>query len=441
MTARALPAALEAEQSVLSTALSDSSGIGAQKLVELLHAEHFYAPSHQAIFRAIDYLVAGDAHVDYLTVARRLAETHELEKLVAPRPDQSREEAGRDMLRELAADLPVLTRLPYHAKLIQDAWGKREIISGFTPAMQGVWNGVAPQEVLKQVEAACMALHGRVVDQGESKVVSALEAAQRAQERVQRPLTAEGAVPAPFGFLPDLMPGRLYVLGGYAKDGKTDVAIEALRQSCTAKVPTGFVSIEMPEAYLTDRIVATFGVPYGPLQRGVVAAPFREAWKHALGTIGLWPMQIHDDPATEIQDIVRFQRLHHFKFLIIDHLHEISYEEAYNPRMKISAHVKALSRLARTANIPVLLLAQLHRPPSSDGFPRPTMQSFKETGAIEQSASALWAIYRKRDPETGERLNDSRFYVLADRYGQDGAWRLQFNGAHQRFTPTEWRGA
>jgi hypothetical protein len=36
------------------------------------------------------------------------------------------------------------------------------------------------------------------------------------------------------------------------------------------------------------------------------------------------------------------------------------------------------------------------------------MQSFKETGTIEQEASALWAIYRQRDKETGARTSDQR---------------------------------
>jgi hypothetical protein len=67
------------------------------------------------------------------------------------------------------------------------------------------------------------------------------------------------------------------------------------------------------------------------------------------------------------------------------------------------------------------------------------MQSFKETGTIEQVATALWAVWRKRDKDTGQRTSDTEFLVLADRFGEDKSESLLFDGGHQRFLEVDWR--
>lgn len=433
MLAKQLPAAIEAEESVLSTILCDSSGVAVERALELLEPQHFASPSAQAIFRAMRKTYEQGGLVDVLTVAAQLDRSHELEALKKPGRGQTAEQAGRTYLLELAADFPVLTRIPHHARLILDAWGKREAILAFDKPMEALWNGAGAAETLSAVEAVCQGLYARVMAGGEAQVVSGLDMATRAQERLLAG-TPKGGVPPPFPFLDNLMPGRLYILGGVAKEGKTVIAGQAARVACQAKVPTGFATLEMAEPYLTDRLISGFGVPYGPLQRHVVADEFRDNWNHALLEMSTWPLQVLDNPAADVPEITRFQKLGRFGFLIIDHLHQIAYEAARDPRLRLSAVVKALAQLARTAKIPILLLAQLHRPPGTDSFPRPTMNSFKETSAIEQQASALWAIHRKRD-ESGKRLDEASFLVLADRYGTDGSWPLRFQGSFQRFSP------
>lgn len=451
--ARQLPHQPEAELSVLTTILSDHSGQAIEQALLLLEPEHFYYDSHRLVFSVCQTLYAQGVIPEPLSVIRELDREHRLASLgrielrsftpLSPEEKQAeRERTAREWVTDLGRDLPVLRLLPQRARLVKEAWGKRLVIEHFTKPMQGAWNGAGPQEILRQVENACQALHSLVVDEGDSQVVSALDAATAAQKRVQEGVSVEGAVPPPYRFLDDLMPGRLYLLGGYAKDGKTDVGAQAAAVACNARIPTGFVSIEMPQAYLMDRLIAQFGVPYGPLQKGVVTDTYLEAWKRAIGTIGTWPLTIYDDPACDVADIIRFQRLGRFKFLVIDHLHQISYEDARDARLRLSANVKALAKLARLEQIPILLLAQLHRSTGyGDGFPRPTMQSFKETGTIEQVASALWAVYRKRDKESGERTAETEFLVMADRFGEDGLHRMQFDGQFQRFTETDWRHA
>lgn len=441
---RQMPQRLDAEVDVLATCLTSPQGF--EQALELLRAEHFYAEGHATVFEAMMAAYDAGDPITVSSVCRELERAHKIDALRSPLvqfipASTDPDEIGREYVRALAAQYASLAQLRYHAKLVKEAWAKRQIIRHFTLPMQDAWNGGTPSDVLSRVEHACMELHALVVDEGESKIVTGFAAAQAAQERVlgSSALREEGGVTPPFPFLDRLAPGALYVLGGYAKDGKTDVGVTAHRAACSAGHRVGVVSLEMPADEWTNRLIAQFGVPYGPLRKGVVSSTHEAAFKTAVGEIGLWDFQILDDPTADVADVSRFQKLGRFDLLVVDHLHRMNYEEAYNPRLALSAKVKSLAKLARTARVPIILLAQLHRPNATDGFPRPTMQSFKETGTIEQEATALWAIWRKRDKETGERLPASRFLVLADRYGEDMDRALHFDGNYQRFTETEWR--
>lgn len=432
--ARIPPQNLEAEEHVLGAMLLSEKAL--LTALEQLKPEQFYRNSHGLIFKAAELLYQDGTPPDPVTLARKLEELH------APL-DQERSwldiVGGKERIQELSALTPSTSNIAHYCKIVRDAWGKRECIRLFTDPMRGAWNGATPQTVLREVENACVQLYGMIEDDGTSRTISSANAAIKIEERVKAGGDGDRGVKPPFGFLDNMVPGGLYILGGYAKDGKTCVAAQAVRESCEAGLNVGMATIEMPEPMLTERIVSTFGVPYGPLRHGIVADGFKQAFENALYKMARWHLTIHDDPACDIGDLYRYQKLGHYDFLVIDHLHQMAYEEARDARLRLSANVKAIAKLARQADIPILLLAQFHRPTGTDAFPRPTMQSFKETGAIEQVATGLWAVYRKRDKDTGRRTAETEFLVLADRFGEDKHESLYFSADYQRFEEVDWR--
>lgn len=420
---RVLPASSEAESALLGGILNTPSKIE-DALDAGLRPDHFFWESLANTYQAMVELHLRDEPIDLITVLRELDRTHGWKNEV---------DSAETVLRRLLAETNA-SNVKHWAKIVMDTWAKRQVIREFTDPMKGAWNGVPAIDVIRQVETACIDLRNRIEQDDRATVVSAFTLAEKAEAKMKGLVPQEPGVPTAFSFLPQMRGGRLYLLGGYAKDGKTVVAVQMLRAAIKAKKRVGFVSIEMSHEDLADRIVASYGIPYNIVQRGNVPSMYQAQMQSALSDLARADFHVIDDPGIDVPGIIRHQRLGRYDLLIIDHLHRINYEDARDPRMRLNANVKGLAKLARTDRIPILLLAQLHRPPNSDGFPRPTMQSFKETSTIEQEASALWAVFRKRDPQTGKRLDEAEFLVLADRYGEDIVRPLHFKQAEVRFT-------
>lgn len=437
MGARTLPHNLDAEESVLGACLLNEKAL--VRAMEILQPEHFYRQSYGAIFKAMRTLWEQHVAVDPITVARELERTHELHALYAPRHHGFKplngyerefacEEEARDELRRLAAIVPAASNVAHWARIVRDLWGKRAIISTFTPPMQGAWNGQPPQQVIRDVERALMELRANVEDAGDSRVVSALNAAHALQAKVANPPDARVGVQTPFSFLPRLQPGRLYVLGGYPKDGKTAVSAQFLKAACNDKKRVGYVSIEMSWEDLRDRVISTYGVPYGPLQNGIVAPAYEDAFKHGLAEFGTFDLDLIDDASVDAAEIARYQRVGQYDMLIIDYLQRMPYKD----RLELNQVVKGITTVARHAQIPILLLSQFSRPYNVKGFPRPTMNSYAETSMIEKEAAMAMAIYRRRD-EFDEPTDEAEFLVLANRYGAPSRHEMRFRGQEVRF--------
>ena len=91
-----LPYSLEAEQAVLGAILMDADCI--HQVGDLLRAEHFYLPEHQAIFRTMLQKMMLSQSIDFVTV---------LEALKAE--DYFSDEEGKNYLLKLAQIVPSIS--------------------------------------------------------------------------------------------------------------------------------------------------------------------------------------------------------------------------------------------------------------------------------------------------------------------------------------------
>lgn len=428
MPQRVLPHDLTAEASVLGSCLLSSKCVTAALDEVLPH--HFYFRSHQLLFEVMQTLYLEGTAIDAISVHRQLEERHLLDAV-----GKMGGGTAAAVLAELGCMGSVVPEnVKRHAQIVREMWGKRRLIDVFTSPMQGAWNGAKPQDVLRAVEKAVITAHGEIVSEAETRVVSAGNAAMWLAEKVQSGVDPTRGVATPFRCLPRFEPGRLYVLGGYPKDGKTTAMMQFVLAAAREGKRVGIPSIEMGWEDLTTRLVASYGIPYQGLQEGFVHDNYKDQFTHALNEVAKLDVDIIDDAAATVADLHRYQRIGKYDFLVIDYLQRMSYKD----RWELNEMVKGITTLARTANIPILLLSQFSRQPNAPlythGYPQPQMHFFAETSVIEKEASMCLSIWRPRDADTGLPTSEAKLLVMANRYGPTSIHDLHFDADHVRFT-------
>jgi len=427
---RLLPQSEDAERHVLGACLQSPKAL-TEALLEL-RTHHFYVNRCATVFEAMATIASRDEPVDMVTVMRELDASHKFEARAAWQGNIESQKAEMTcFLAELVAETPTTDHVKRHAKIVKEMWGKRRLIEVFTPPMTNVWNGARPDDVLKAVEKAVLTARTEIEDEGESRVVSVFDAAEWIQGRVKNPPDKRAGIGTPFGFLPRFQPGRLYVLGGYPKDGKTAAMVQFLKAGAEDGKRVGVCTVEMSWEDITTRIVSTYGVPYGPLQDGIVAPAHQESFERALTSLAKMDIDLIDDAAITASDIARYQRIGRYDYILIDYLQRMPYSD----RFELNAQIKGITTLARKAEIPILLLSQFSRPQNTSPgkpFPRPNMSQFAETSVIEKEAAMAMAIWRPRD-EHGEPGEAAEFIVMASRYTSPTFRKLHFRGHEQYF--------
>lgn len=430
---RQLPQAGDAEERVIGACLQSPRAVETALLK--LRPDQFYNRVNSRIYAAIEALYAEEEAVDIVTVLRRLDASHGFDDRPAW---EGGHDAAFDAMRErlalIVASTTTSSNVDRHAQIVVEMWGKRRLIELFTPPMGGVWNGARPDTVIREVEKAVIAARSEIEEEGTTAVVDGATAALWLSDLVKHPPGPLDGIGTPWGFLPRFKPGRLYVLGGYPKDGKTAMSVQFLAAACNDGARVGYFSVEMSWQDLAARICSTFGVPYGELQKGLVAPFYRDAFETALQTIHTWPVEIVDDASPTAADIVRYQRLGRYEYIVIDYLQRMPYVD----RFDLNKQIKAITTLARKAEIPILLLSQFSRPQNThqgNPFPRPTMSMFAETSVIEKEAAMAMSVWRRRD-EHGNPGSEAELNVMANRYGPPGMTQMVFKSEEQRFAET-----
>lgn len=414
MSERVPPQNAEAEEHVLGAMMMAESAI--DRVAEVLEpngARKFYRESNGVVYAIALAMRQLGEPVDALTLAAELE-----------RRGMAAQTGGADRLRELRSITPTHSNAAHYAGLVLEAWKRRELIKLADAVSRPAWEGTGTaDEALSAAEAAMLDLRASI-ERGRKTVVPLRDSVWRWAQKTESPPEEEPGVPAPLG-LPRFRPGRLYVLGGYASDGKSVLAAQCARTVAESGRRVGIVTLEMSEEDLTERMITSFGVPYRQVQTGRVEAEYRSAAVAAIS--GLTALDIHliDDESADATDIWRYQMLGRYDFLVIDHLHQIDWDE----RRVLERQVRTIWQVARRSHIPILLLSQLSR---QRDFSRPTLSSFRESGVIEQLAAVAMAIWLERD-EKGNVLNDAELILLKNRYGRRLTHHLRLVPAEVRF--------
>jgi replicative DNA helicase len=237
--------------------------------------------------------------------------------------------------------------------------------------------------------------------------------------------------------------GDLIIVAGRPSMGKTTFAMNIAEHVATReKLPVAIFSMEMPAEQLTMRMFSSLGrIEQQRLRTGKLND---EDWPRvaiAVKILSTTPLFIDDGSAlspTEVRARARRLMREHGQLglIVVDYLQLMQTGNSENRTNEISEISRSLKALAKELSVPVIALSQLNRGLEQRSDKRPIMSDLRESGAIEQDADVIIAIYResvynKEIPE--DEKNKAEILIRKQRNGPIGEVYLTFLGHYNRF--------
>lgn len=237
---------------------------------------------------------------------------------------------------------------------------------------------------------------------------------------------------------PQFAKGRIYVASGWTGDGKSVICCQVFRHMAEAGIRTCYLTNEMTEEDLRNRLLCHKGFKLKELEQPWLMAPAeRERLLLEAEAFRSWNADIIFDTQANHEKVADYLDDGAYDFLIFDHLHRIE-SSASGEEAAIAREIRGFTNLALNYEIPVLIAAQLRRPPPGTANPRPSIHDFKGSSAIEQEAAMALSIWRTRDSSGKIEGSSAELGVLKNRHGRSGySTLLSFHGEEFRFTKGE----
>jgi replicative DNA helicase len=241
-----------------------------------------------------------------------------------------------------------------------------------------------------------------------------------------------------------LQPGDLIIVAGRPSMGKTAFALniaEYVALHPSVRLPVAVFSMEMSANQLAMRVLSSMAkVDQSRLRTGRLND---EEWSRLTEEIArLNEAKIHVDETAALNALELRARARRMKreygklgLVVVDYLQLMSASsQGENRATEISEISRSLKAMAKELDVPVVALSQLNRALEQRPNKRPQMADLRESGAIEQDADVILAIYRDEvyNPETPDK-GTAEVIILKQRNGPIGTVKLTFLGQFTRF--------
>ena len=418
---------LESEQSIIGALLIDP--LAADRLGSL-RPEHCYNESHRVILAEILRMVASGKPVDVITVA---------EELSAHGHDE--QTGGLAYLGELAANSAGSRNIGRYAETVTNKALERQLL-GASETIRATVTGVGTtKEKLTAAQSAVMGITESVASR-QPKImreilISAAETlTQRSSGNVR--CLSSGFVDLDRQLSGGFRPGNLIVLAGRPAMGKTSLAVNIAYQVARHGSPSLFLSMEMPEQELADRLIAQSGsVSLSAVLAGDMEGDNGDRIMCAVSILENLPLVIDDQGGLTLFDVASkarsVKRKHGLGLLVLDYLQLMS-GDGDNRNQQIEQITRGLKALAKELDIPIIALSQLSRKCEERTNKRPMNSDLRESGAIEQDADVILFVYRDEEynPASADK-GTAEIIISKNRQGQNGMVRMSYQGCFTRF--------
>ena len=403
------PHAPEAERSLIGSILIDPQMMDE---VNQLRPMDFYSSANQSIWQTLQTMHTAGDPLDLVLLTERMKASKAWKRV----------QDGNRYLMDCIDTVNNPASAIELATVVSEEATRRNLIHALSVAIRDCRDaGISAQEAVRRSQEAVF----QVVEEGHQGEPVNLTAILRdlvPEISKRKPGQAPaGGVKTGFRGLDKkiggLTPEALYIIAARPGVGKTAFGLNIAKNVALTPPEQGggpvlIVSLEMSRGMISERLLISESKVDGlGVRDGFASAEDHVAMKEAAGRLNRSGLVI-DDWVGTVEEIVStaqiHKRRHGLKLVVVDYLQLVQPTRSRSNREEEVAHIsKSLKRLARSAKVPVIALAQINREIEKATNPKPKLAYLRESGSIEQDADVvafLWqsSVYHNTDCEIDE---------------------------------------
>ena len=441
---RILPFSDEAERGVLGSCLINPERVIDVCVEQQLMADTFYLRRHQILFDVLLHMHHAGSAIDPVTVGNRLEEMNTIAEV-----------GGRVYLDELIDSTPTDLHAEFYIDIVYQKYLRRQIIEYSQESIERCYTA---QEDARELLSAAEQKIFDISNRQRTGMTPWPELIVSAMHDIEELMASKrGIAGIPSGFVDldqkmmGLKPGEMIILAARPSMGKTSLALNIAERVATISVknrrpyPVGVFSLEMTSGQLVNRMLCSHArVPSQKLVGGYISKAHHQDLVNAASVLSEAPLYLDDTPGLEAVELVsrarRMKQRYGIELVVVDYLQLMHYSEvarANGRQLEVAAISGAMKAMAKSLNIPVLVLSQLSRATETrDRQHKPQLSDLRDSGSIEQDADIVLFLRRPcRIP--GDQQSDDRTLAIVDvaknRNGATGEISLHFSEEFTRF--------
>ncbi len=403
----------------------------------IITAEDFYRNDHRIIFRCMGDLAERNRPLDIVTISESLQLVNELDNV-----------GGIPYLSELAGSTPTASNIKAYAEIVVERATVRNLIS---VAHEIAESGFSPQgrdanSLINLAESKVFKIGDDRPSRGRPQPIKPL--LTQAVHRIDELFQTKGALTGLSTGFRDidemtmgLQKGDMVVVAGRPSMGKTSFAMNIAESAVISSGKTVLVfSMEMPSNSLIMRMLSSLGrIDQSKIRSGQLGD---EDWPRLTSAVTLLndkPLLVDDTASlspNEIRSRARRVVREHgdLGLIMVDYIQLMQVPGgSENRATEISEISRSLKAMAKEFDCPVIAVSQLNRGLEQRPDKRPIMSDLRESGAIEQDADVIMAIYRDEVYNEDAEKGIAEIIILKQRNGPIGRRKLTFIGQYTKF--------
>ena len=432
-----LPSDKDVESVVLGMLLIESTAINAVSSV--LTKDVFFNEANAAVYDAIDQVAKDGDVVDMMLVVSKLSKMGKLDEI-----------GGPFYIAQLTSKVAMTTNLLAHALYLKELYMARQLILSGHKIMamaldrtldieDTIYSGIKMLEnIAKGMTVGLNTADLRILSH-ESMMMYEKRKENLLEGRKTGILTGIDKLD---NTLLGLKGGQLIILAARPAMGKTAFALNIARTAAMSGHPTVIFSLEMSGVSLSDRMLIAHGdFNAAAFRKGALTDTEEVNLSQSVDCLGELPITVDDTSGLQIQQISsvakNLQRKGKCELVIIDYLQLVrikSENRNYSREQEVAETTKFAKGMAKSLNVPVVLLSQLSRKCEERQDKTPILSDLRESGSIEQDADIVLMLHRPAYYDRSEEQGMGIVRVAKNRDGRTGDVKFHHNKTLTRFT-------